>query len=330
MKYRSLQLYHSVLLVLLLPLLAKSQSRLPIDHHVHFFSPELADDIRKQGYALTVPDSMITDVDFILKVNRADRLVLISGGYAYSQSVQKTRQKDRRRAVEAENDLLAEYVRQYPKRLLGFYGLNPLEKFALKEMKRCHEELQLQGLKLHFHGSGINMRAAKHRKKLRKIFEYAAGEDIPVLLHFKNDLKDFGPGDARLFISEILDRLPPLTIIFAHMGGDGGFTRETKAVLAAFADYFEKGKTKHHLYFELSGVVVYRDMDYPGKLPYEELTRLIRRIGPKRVLFGSDYPVMPSSMYQKLLKEYLPLKETEWDYIFHNSPFFSDSNDDYH
>jgi predicted TIM-barrel fold metal-dependent hydrolase len=301
-----------------------------IDHHVHFFSPALADDIRQQGYALTVPDSMITDIDFILKINRADKLVLISGGYAYSQSLQKTKKKDRQKAVQTENDLLAAYVRQHPKQLIGFFGLNPLENFALKEMKRCHEDLQLRGLKLHFHGSRINLRSPKHRKKVKKIFEYAAEQRIPVLLHFKNDLKDFGPGDARIFISEILDELPPLTLIFAHMGGDGGFTRETKAVLTTFADYFETEKTKHQLYFELSGVVVYRDMDYPGKLPYEELTQLIRRIGLEKILFGSDYPVMPSTMYQQLLKQYLPFKEKEWNYIFHNSPFFSTANDDYH
>lgn len=312
-----------VFFFLLLPLLCVAQINQPaIDHHVHFFSQELTEDIRSQGYALTVPDSMITDIGFILRINKAKRLVLVSGGYAYSQSLQKTKKKERWEAVKTENDRLAGFINQHPKRLIGFYGLNPLEQFSYKELKRCHEDLKLHGLKLHFHGSGVSMRNARHLKKVKKVFEYAGENKIPVLLHFKNNLKDFGPGDARIFIAEILDQIPSVQLIFAHMGGDGGFTRETKAVLETFAGYFEKNNTRHQIYFELSGVVVYKDLEYPGKLPYQELVALIRRIGFEKVLFGSDYPVMPSSMYQQLLKKYLPLTTKEWDIIFQNNPFF--------
>ncbi len=320
MKYNFLPISYILPLFTLgsLPLLGQ----IKIDHHVHFFSPELAEDIRAQGYALTVPDSMITNIDFIRRINLVDRIVLISGGYAYSNSLRMTKKKDRWKAVRAENDLLAAYVGKYPNNIIGFYGLDPLAPYTFQELKRCHEELKLQGLKLHFHGSGVNLRDPKHLKKVKKIFDYAATEEIPILVHFKNDRKDFGPGDVRLFINEILDKNPGMQLIFAHMGGDGGFTKETRAVLETFAEYFEKGNNPHHIYFELSGVVVYKDLDYPGKLPYQTLAQLIRQIGTERVLFGSDYPVMPSSMYKKLLKEYLPLKEKELEQINDNVPPF--------
>ncbi len=318
----SLQINKIKLLFIFLPLTLQAQSPPVTDHHIHFFSQELADDIRAQGYAMTIPDSMVTDINFILKINLVDHLFLVSGGYAYSRSPSIKKKKELIRRVKKENDLLAEYAQQFPNRISGFYGLNPLESFSFKEMKRCHEELNLRGLKMHFHGSRVSMRNPKHIKKITKFFEYAAANNIPILLHFKNSLKDFGAGDAQLFIENILDQIPPVQLIFAHMGGDGGFTQQTKAVLASFADYFDSSSQskKHQIYFELSGIVVYKNMGYPGKAPYEDLVSLIRRIGLEKVLFGSDYPVMPSSMYKKLLEEYLPLERKEFDQIFRNNP----------
>jgi len=303
----------------------EKENPITFDHHVHFFSEALIDDIRAQGYALTSPDSTLLDIDYILDINQAERMVLVAGGYAYSQSYLLEKKKDRKTYVMAENDSLAAMVDRHPERLLGFYGLNPLESFSFREMKRCHEELNLDGLKLHFHASRINLRKHKFVKKVKKLFSYAAKNDIPILLHLKNNLSDFGRGDVELFVDNILEAIPPVRLILAHMGGDGGFTRETVAVLETFINYFDDKKhhPDHQIYFELSGAVIYQNLDYPGKVSYERLAELIRQIGLDRVVYGSDYPVMPSVEYRKLLKKYLPLEEKEFKQIFENTPLLN-------
>ncbi len=296
---------------------------IPFDHHVHFFSKNLTDDIRNQGYALTVPDSTLNDIEIVLQKNKAQHMILVSGGYAYSRSPVYLKKKTRKSAVQGENDLLARFVAQHPDRLLGFFGLNPMESFAFREMKRCHKKLQLDGLKLHFNASRVNLRDAGHRKKVRKMLAYAADHQLPVLLHLKNNRRDFGRGDVQLFIEEILQKIPPLRLILAHMGGDGGFTVETKAVMETFIDFFQNNPkaSDHQIYFELSGAVIYQSWEYPGKVPYEKIAELIRKIGLAKILYGSDYPVMPTQDYLQLLKQYLPITKEELNRIMNNTPF---------
>lgn len=51
--------------------------------------------------------------------------------------------------VRADNDWTSQQVAQYPDRLIGFCGLNPLKDYALDELARCAKDPNLRrGLKL--------------------------------------------------------------------------------------------------------------------------------------------------------------------------------------
>lgn len=60
--------------------------------------------------------------------------------------------------MKAENDWTSQQVAQYPDRLRGFCGVNPIRVYALDEIARCARDPQLRaGLKLHFGNSDVNV-----------------------------------------------------------------------------------------------------------------------------------------------------------------------------
>lgn len=271
-----------------------------VDHHVHFFSPELISNLETQGLNLNSTSFQIkhskrldySNPEIILKQNDCARIVLISTAYAYKDSSKLNSEQE---FIIKENDKLRRIVDKYPDTFYGFYGLNPLKDFTFEELKRCHEKLKLHGLKLHFQGNNVDLHNLDHIKKLDQIFDYISKNKIPVLIH--NNAWNFNAGIeyAELFINKILKKHKNLKIIFAHAGGGGGFFKYTKDFLETMAKYLKDERNNHEIFFELSTVVQIRK--FPGSQDLKELEKLMRDIGYDRFLFASDYPVRNSETY---------------------------------
>jgi predicted TIM-barrel fold metal-dependent hydrolase len=171
----------------------------------------------------------------------------------------------------APNERVAEYCGGTD-RLIPFACINPhLHPQPAAELSRCIDELGMKGLKLgptygHFY---------PHDAALYPAYEVAQEAGIPVLVHtgisvFKGSKLKYG---APLFLDEIAVDFPDLVIVQAHSGR--GFWYDEAFTLARYHE---------NVYLEVSGLPPQRLLDY-----FPQLERLA-----DKVLFGSDYPGVPS------------------------------------
>ena len=185
------------------------------------------------------------------------------------------------------NDFVAEIVRRFPGRFVGFASVDPWKgASALREMRRAREELGLAGYK--FHPSMQAFRTDDPRWS--ELFERAAGYGVPCLFHTGTSGIGAGmPGGqgvelayARpIHLDAVAARYPELPVIMAHFG----WPWHLEAVAIALH--------KANVYLELSG---WR----PRYVPDEVVREAEGRLG-ERVLFGSDAPFFAAD---KVLKEW--------------------------
>lgn len=149
------------------------------------------------------------------------------------------------------NNYIAESVKKYPKRLVGFGRVDPRRDDATKELNRIKNSLGLTGLKLH---PFVECFRPDH-PFFGKFFEQVNKLELPVLFHSGDGFSS--PG----LILKIAKKHPKLLIILAHL-------RES-AVSAL--------KECKNVYVETSGA-----------LP--DFIELSADIDEDRILFGSDVP----------------------------------------
>src|SRR5918996_4810299 len=102
------------------------------DHHQHLFSPALAALISPAPPA--GPTNPITAADVVALLDAAGikRAVVLSTAYIWEQPSRKV--ENAADKLRADNDWTSQQVAQYPGRLIGFCGLNPLKDYALEEL----------------------------------------------------------------------------------------------------------------------------------------------------------------------------------------------------
>ena len=81
--------------------------------------------------------------------------------------------------LKRDNDWTSKQVAQFPDRLVGFCGLNPLKDDALEELARCAADPNLRrGLKLHFGNSVVDYHNPEHIARVHD----ASGRDYEIEL----------------------------------------------------------------------------------------------------------------------------------------------------
>jgi predicted TIM-barrel fold metal-dependent hydrolase len=174
------------------------------------------------------------------------------------------------------NDLVAELVRRFPGRFVGFAGIDPWKGAgALRELRRAREELGLAGYK--FHPSLQGFRPDDSRWS--GLFERIAAYQAPCLFHTGTSGIGAGmPGGqgvelayARpIHLDAVAARYPEMPVIMAHFG----WPWHLEAVAIALH--------KANVYLELSGWA-------PRHVPEEVVREAEGRLA-ERVLWGSDTP----------------------------------------
>ncbi len=128
-----------------------SWSQPSIDYHQHLLSPSAA----KRG-SLAKP---LTARDLIALLDAAGvrQAVVLSLAYQYGNP-NKPPVADEYAQVKQENDWTAHQVAEFPDRLRGFCGVDPLRAYAVSEIERCAKDPNLHyGLKLHFGNSDVDL-----------------------------------------------------------------------------------------------------------------------------------------------------------------------------
>jgi len=149
------------------------------------------------------------------------------------------------------NNYIAECVKKYPKRLVGFGRTDPRRQDFIKELARIKQLLGLTGLKLH---PLVECFRPDH-PFFNKFFQKANELKLPILFHSGDGFSS--PG----LILKIARKYPKLPIILAHLREYGvGALKECENV-----------------YVETSGA-----------LP--DFIELCTDVDVDRILFGSDVP----------------------------------------
>lgn len=173
-----------------------------------------------------------------------------------------------------------------------FGSVHPDAEDAFAELERI-KSLGLRGVKLHPDYQGF----FADEERLFPLYRKCAELGLPVVLHAGLDAMSLDCVHCTPRMgAAVLDTVPELTLILAHLGGNGLW------------DDVEK---------YLVGRNVYLDTAYiEGNISDEQALRIFRNHGAERILFASDCPWHPSCREKEML-ERLPLAHGERELISH-------------
>lgn len=184
------------------------------------------------------------------------------------------------------NDYIAESVARWPEQFLGFGSVDPWKgAAAVREARRCAEELGLRGLKFH------PQQQAFYPNDPRFAPLWAAAQELGlvVLLHTGTTGVGVGkPGGGGIklkyaepipYLDDVAADFPDLTIIMAHPSFP--WQEQQLAMLVH----------KPNVYMDLSG--------WSPKYFSPLLVQYANHLVSDKVLFGSDYPVINPERWLK-------------------------------
>lgn len=307
------------------PVLAESPASVAVrvDHHTHLnspaiqsFIPTFCESIKRFGkcdVALTTPHS---PEDLLAAMDRAGikRALVLSTGYLPESPMMDPPPANAAQLMRAANDWTVGLVHDHPGRFRAFIAVDPLRPTALAEIARWKGNPAVTGLKLHLTSSGVDLRNDAHVAALAGVFGAAAKAHWAILVHLRTQRGDYGATDVQRFIKDVLPAAAGAPVQIAHAGGWGGIDKATLSALGAFADAMQSDPPAfRHVWFDLSGV-------WTDKTPSSDkhaLVQLIRKIGPRHFLPGSDWPYNGTDLadYYGRIYPQLPLTRAEWAVI---------------
>ncbi|NPV68422.1 MAG: amidohydrolase [Anaerolineae bacterium] len=157
------------------------------------------------------------------------------------------------------NDPIKEAYDQFPDRLIPYCSVNPWQPDAVEEIRKCVEDWGFKGLKLHPTINGFHL---SDHGLVDPLFSAARDLHIPIIVHGASDLYNSPPEFA-----EMARAFPQVPLMMAHMGF---FWSVDQAI-----DY---AKELPNLYLETS------------RAPIFEIAEAVKRLGPEKVIWGTDSP----------------------------------------
>jgi predicted TIM-barrel fold metal-dependent hydrolase len=250
-----------------------------IDAHVHIFPPEMVAErspfiARDRWFELlyTNPKALLASAEtLIAAMDEAgvERAVLC--GFPWSDVG----------LCREHNDYMADAARRFPDRLSWLGILRPQDAGGPAEAERCFE-LGAVGIgELNADAQGFDWRETE---TLRPLVETCVERDRPLLLHASEAVGHHYPGKGTATPDKLLtfiEAFGELRIVAAHWGGGLPFFELMPEVGAA---------TKNVVYDCAASTYLYQPKVFRSVLDV---------VGPERVLFGSDYPVLRMDRFLK-------------------------------
>jgi predicted TIM-barrel fold metal-dependent hydrolase len=290
------------------------------DYHQHLFSPELVALMTTTPPVAAVEPRTAADLIKQLDAAGIKRAVVLSTAYIFEQP--SRRAEDAAEKLKRENDWTSKQVAQFPDRLVGFCGLNPLTDYALDELARCAADRNLRrGLKLHFGNSVVDYHDREHIAQVRQIFRAANDRRMAIVAHVRASVTaklPWGRAEALIFLNELLPAAPDVVVQVAHLASAGSPQDEgAQQALEVFVDAVARNDPRtHNLYFDATTLG-----EPPTPVNAQRWAAAIRRV-PTRVLFGSDATTAtatPGGVWTAMRK-LLPLTDDEFKAIANNTP----------
>ncbi len=261
-----------------------------IDFHTHVFSPKIKENRDKYIQAdacfaelysdkkakLVTTDELIESMDN----EGIDISAILNIGWTTHELCIET------------NDYIMESIARFPERLIGFGSVQPFFMDpALKEIERC-----VQG---GVRGIGEIRPDVQQFNLLNKeleanFFEFLIDQDLILLTHTSEPVghKYQGKGSVTPdILYPLITNYPDLKIVCAHWGGG----------LPFYALMPEVKKAMTNVYFDTAAS--------PFLYSPEIYTQVVDLVGPEKILFGTDYPLIkPSRLLGEINSLNLPDK----------------------
>lgn len=296
----------------------------PLDVHI---SSDSAAAFLQSAFDLDVESKRGEEVIAFFDEAGVEKGVLLSLGYMFGRPGIDV--PDEYAKVRRENDYVAHQAARHPDRLVAFCSVNPLADYAMKELRRCARAPHLEGLKLHLANSGVSLRDSSEIRRLARVFGAANEHRLPIVVHLWTG-PEYGRADAERFIGRVLPKAPDVPVQVAHMGRTGMFSETTVEAVAAFEKALHnENPAMDHVLFDLGAVTadpgaalaesdIARANAKGYRVTGRRTARWIERLGPSRVVFGSDYFARSIPSYVETLRQ-LPVDERVLRVVFDNT-----------
>jgi uncharacterized protein len=255
-----------------------------VDSHVHVFPPEVGqrrehfcDLDRYFGALYGNPTAKLATVeDLIAEMDRSGVSVAVMCGFGWS-SVE---------LCSMQNDYVIDCLRRYPGRLVGLAALQPIDGEAAQvELQRCLAAGMKGVGELMPDGQGFRL---SQTARLAPLLEAAVDLGFPVMTHCSEPLGHpySGKGTATPGeIWELVKAFPKANLILAHWGGGYPFYELMPEVRAASSNLYYDSAASSYLY------------------DTRVFQMMLQIVGPERLLWGSDYPVLGQRRFLSRIAE---------------------------
>ncbi len=224
--------------------------------------------------------------------------------------------------VRAENDWTADQAARSGGRLVALCSFNPLASHALAELRRCAAGKRFAGLKFHLQMAEVDLAKPADLAALRAVFAEANRLDMPIIVHAQTKT-GYDRRAAETFINQVVAEAPAIPVTIAHLWGGGPFAAEP---LAVYAEAVASGNpAARNLWFDVAEAALVAGGD---KDMLAAIAAAIRKIGPNRILFGSDAVgsrTLPPDKAAAQFRRDLPLSDEEFAIIAGNiAPYMAE------
>jgi len=255
-----------------------------VDFHTHIFPPEVVEG--RQGFVERDPAfahiygepsaRMVTAEGLIeaLDEEGVDKAVVF--GFPWGDAG----------LSRMANAYLLDAKKRYPDRILPFY--TPSLSGGKRIVQRAASALErgMLGIgEVAFYTSGMGQRQWSY---LRALAEVARGRGVPLLLHTNESVGHRYPGKTDMRLRDLwrfVEEAEGVTLVLAHWGGGLFFYELMKSV---------KKRVKNLYYDTAASPFLYSPQVY---------RIAVEIVGPERILFGSDFPLIRPSRYQREMEE---------------------------
>lgn len=250
-----------------------------IDFHVHVTPPDIIKDWKKiaekELYFKLLSESPVNkfatveDVVVELDNSKVDKAVIF--GFAFKDMG----------LCRYVNDYVADAIKRYSNKLIGYMVLDPTSDKMEKEIDRCMY-LGLKGVgELFPYGQEFDI---TDTKQMSSLCNYCIERDLPVMIHTNEAVGHYYSGKTNTTAVEasiFAQNYPDLKIILAHWGGG----------LLFYELMPEIRRQNKNVYYDTAASPFLYD---------KKIYKVAKEIGIlDKVLFGSDYPLIPMKRYLK-------------------------------
>ncbi len=192
--------------------------------------------------------------------------------------------------------------------VIGSIDILNYKKTDLQNLEKLLSEKKILGLKLY---TGYQY-FYPNDPRCTPVYNLCLKFNVPVIFHSGDTLSSFEEKakvkySHPLHIDEVATDFPKLKIIIAHLGNPW------------VLDCAEVLYKNDNVYADISGLVVNEGLNTPyGRLMKKRIQELIIYSSPRKLLYGTDWPLVSMKSYLNFVKT-LGLSKSDLDYILYKN-----------